>query len=179
MGTGQMMITIGAIILLGSVILTTNTGISDSSQIVNEANYGIEEVGLATMIMQEALSQAYDQACSDSQAIANVTSFTSVKSLGQESGSSDFDDFDDWNGKSQNSGGGMGGSGWTSPVYPLATGNYLAKTRVGYVKWDSKNKTFDIDTSGQEWCKRLDVWVWNTVDSAGSVLTMHTFKTYW
>ncbi|MCL4538458.1 MAG: hypothetical protein M1469_09960 [Bacteroidetes bacterium] len=54
MGTGQMLLTVGAIILLSTIILTTNRSLNDNDEILLKTNLGLEEVSLATSIIEEA-----------------------------------------------------------------------------------------------------------------------------
>lgn len=157
-----MLLTVAAIMLLGTVILSTNRRIATTSSIMSTANYGLEDVALATKIIQEAQSKAFDQATADSLPISGVSSFSAT--LGQESGSNDFDDFDDYNGY--------------SPLFSnLATGDYRASVTVRYVKYNPTTKTIDT-TSTRQWSKRIDVAVWNTVDPA-NVVRMHAIMSFW
>ncbi|MFZ1081510.1 MAG: hypothetical protein WAO19_06240 [Candidatus Kryptoniota bacterium] len=172
MGTGETLLTIVAIVLLGSIILTTNGQINSSSQTMNTTNFGLEEVALATKIFQEAQAVGYDDNSVLGQDIASPASFTAVNKLGQETGSNDFDDFDDWNGVAGSA------TGLTTTYENLATGTYKAKTKVKYVKYNTVTKTLDT-TSTQQWSKRLDIWVWNTADSAAGVVHMYTIMSYW
>ena len=61
MGTGQMLITIGAIALLGGVILNVNRNIDNTGTILLHSNIGIEEVSLASSVMEEAQGLAFDE----------------------------------------------------------------------------------------------------------------------
>lgn len=157
-----MLVTIGAIMLLGTVILTTNRRINSSSQVMNTANYGLEQVALATKIMQEAQAKPFDQATADGDTISNPKNFSAT--LGQESGSNDYDDFDDYNNFSRTYTG-------------LATGDYAARATVSYVKYNPTTQTLD-STSTRQWSKRLDVWVWNTV-APGDDVHMHMVMSFW
>lgn len=162
MGTGQMLLTVGAIILLGTVILTTNRRIISTSDVMNTSNYGLEEVALATKVIQEAQSKSYDQATADGNTITGTSCFSTT--LGQDSGADDYDDFDDYN-------------GYSKVFTGLATGDYQVKARVTYVTLDPSTGVLDT-TSVPQWSKRLDVWVWNTVDTS-NVVHMHTIMSYW
>lgn len=101
MGTGQMMLTVGAMLLLAMTILTVNRGFltTDSSMIQNR--YDIMSVSLATSIIEAAVTLPFDNK-TDGAAITSPTSLTAVSSLGIESGESrnlpgEFNDFDDYN----------------------------------------------------------------------------------
>lgn len=162
MGTGQMLITVAAMMLLGSVILTTNRRIATTDSIISSANYGLEDVALATKIIQEAESKSFDQATADSDQVVSPSNFSTT--LGQESGPGDYDDFDDYN-------------NFDSTFTGLATGDYRVRVKVSYVTYNAVTKTLDT-TSTPQWSKRMDVWVWNTVDSTQQV-HMHSIMSYW
>lgn len=95
MGTGQMLLTIGAVILLGNIILTTNRGIANSSQLMLKTNFGLEAVSLASSTVEEAESLPFDESTrfnSDT----STSQLTAAANLGEESSSGDtLDDFDD------------------------------------------------------------------------------------
>lgn len=101
MNTGQMLITIGAIFLLGSVILTVNRGLLSSNTVMIDNRYGIIAVSLATSTIERASNKAFDEQ-SDTLGLSSVTSLTLSGNLGLDSGESindpdTFDDFDDFN----------------------------------------------------------------------------------
>lgn len=101
MNTGQTILTIGAMMLLGSVMLTLNRGFIQYGTIMNESEIGIYAISIATSIVEEASGQNYDEVTVND-AVTSVNSLTST--LGPESGEStspvttqNFDDFDDYN----------------------------------------------------------------------------------
>lgn len=96
MGTGQMMLTIGSIILLGSIILRMNLANSNVSQ--NFVNTKVALIGISTAnsVMQEIMSKSFDE---NSAVKTSTTSLTAPNLLGKESGETratfnDVDDFD-------------------------------------------------------------------------------------
>jgi hypothetical protein len=101
MNTGQTMITIFAIILLSTVILTVNRGFMSTNSTMNENRIDILGVSLANSIIEDATSLAFDEKTYGA-AITTPTALTAVSSLGLETGESrnnptGFDDFDDYN----------------------------------------------------------------------------------
>lgn len=162
MGGGQMLITIGAIVLLGSIILTTNRTINGSSNILLYSNIGLESVSLATSTIEEAESKSFDESTINQNDTA-LTQLTQPSMLGQESG--DMDDFDDWNGPNHNG---------LVQTFNLSTGIYKDSTRVCYVNVGNLQGTSTVRT----WHKRIDVWVWNTVDPVDKVY-MSAVYSYW
>jgi len=94
MNTGQMLITIGAMMLLSMVVLRVNNGFLNTNTVMMNSKYGVLAVSLATSIIEEATGKAYDEAT-----VANSVSRTaSLSSVGKETGEvyPDFDDFDDF-----------------------------------------------------------------------------------
>ena len=164
MGTGQMLITIGAIAILGGVILNVNRGINNTGSILLHSNMGIEEVSIATSIMEEAQGLAFDDV-TDTATVSSPSQLTPANALGQENGdSTDLNDFDDFNGLHNNG---------RLEIDTLATGIYYVYTRVCYVNQNNLMGTATIQT----WNKRLDVWVWNSVGT--DTVKMQTVFSYW
>jgi len=172
--------TIGAVILLGTVMLNTNQGINDSSGILRETSFTIEDVSYATTIIQKAEGVYFDEKCStDTLEVSNpVTGFTAASSLGYEnSDPTDLDDVDDFNGKP-----GIA-NGYRLDSANLATGLYYAKTQVHYVSTNNLDAFVNTPT----FHKRLDVWVWNHDEfdpntnpaRQGDTLHMATIISYW
>lgn len=165
MGTGQMLLTIGAIMLLGTIILSTNRTLHSNSQLLLKTGYGIEEVSLATSIIEEAQGKAFDEH-SDTSKVTKPNKMTPPGLLGQENNDpNDLNDFDDYNGL---------GHGGRMDTFRLSTGTYCVKTQVYYVN----AKDLDHKSDQATYSKRLDVWVWNRVDST-SVIKMSTIYSYW
>lgn len=100
MNTGQMFLTIAAIFLLGTVILTVNRGLLSSNSIMIDNRYGIICVSLATSMMERATDKAFDEK-SDTLGLTMVNNLTLRQNLGLDAGESindpdSFDDFDDY-----------------------------------------------------------------------------------
>lgn len=165
MGTGQMLLTVGAIMLLGTVILTTNRSLNNNSTVLLNTNVGLEEISLATSIMEEATGKAFDEN-TDTNTVSSTSQLTPPASLGQENGdTTDINDFDDFNG--------LPGSNGRIEVDTLSTGIYYVRTRVYYVSSSNPNVISSVPT----WHKRLDIWVWNK--DVPDTVKMHTIFSYW
>jgi hypothetical protein len=165
MGTGQTLLTIAAVMLLGTVILSTNRSLGDTNQVLLNSNVGLEEVSLATSIIEEAQGKAFDEQ-TDTSNVTSVGQLTPAGQLGQEGGdSTDLNDFDDYNG--------LNNSGRLE-VDTLSTGVYYAYTRVHYV---TLSNGLDNNSGTATWSKRLDVWVWNK--DIPDTVKMHTVFSYW
>lgn len=172
MGTGQTLVTIGAVMLLGAVILSTNRSLNTSSQVLLNSNVGLEEVSLATSIIEEAQGKAFDaQTDTNSVDPDSIEKLTDWDRLGQEDGDpNDLNDFDDYNG--------LNGKGRvvidTVRIGSVITGIYYDSTRVYYV---SPQNGLDKNVNSRTWSKRLDVWVWNK--DIPDTVKMHTVFSYW
>jgi len=95
MNTGQMMITIGAIMLLTLVIMRVNNGFLSTDEVLMRSKFGVLAVSLATSMIEEANGKAFDNN-TDTTSVSSTTQLTN--SLGPESGETyaDFNDFDDY-----------------------------------------------------------------------------------
>jgi hypothetical protein len=96
MGTGQTLLTIMAMMMLGRLILSVNTSTAMSGESIEMAAYRITATSLGTSMIEEATGKAFD-AKSDTVGISNPSNFSTT--LGKEAGEvyPDFDDFDDFN----------------------------------------------------------------------------------
>jgi hypothetical protein len=170
MGTGQTLLTIAAIMLLGTVILSTDRSINDTGQVLLNSNIGLEEVSLATSTIEEAEGKAFDEN-TDTNNVTQLSQLTPANMLGQENGDpNDFNDFDDYNGLSHN---GLLRIDTVS-VDSVVMGIYYDSTRVYYVDPASG---LDNPVDRRTWYKRLDVWIWNR--DVPDTVKMHTVFSYW
>jgi len=94
MNTGQMMITLGAMILLSVVILRVTNNFMHTDVLLMESKFGVLGVSLATSMMEEAKGKSFDD-LSDSGSVLELKDLTEI---GPESGEvyPFFDDFDDY-----------------------------------------------------------------------------------
>jgi hypothetical protein len=94
----QIFLTIGALVLLSTVILSMNKTFIQTEQDTMKSEIGITAVSLATSVIEEASGMAFDKA-TDTTSIASTTLLTPVASLGKEAGETyaTFNDFDDFN----------------------------------------------------------------------------------
>ena len=97
MNTSQMMITVGAMILLSVVILRVTSNFLHTDIILMESKFGVLGVSLATSVMEEAKGKSFDDQ-SDS---GSVLALNDLTTIGPEPGEiypffDDFDDYDDF-----------------------------------------------------------------------------------
>lgn len=166
-----MLLSAGAIVLLTLIILRVNNNNLNSDVVLQRSKYGILAVSLATSIIEEASSKAFDE-ITDSTGIVHTTWLTSPASLGPETGESypDFDDFDDFNGYIIN----------TSGDSTFLSAEFTGLCEVVYV--DTSN--LDGTSANKTWHKKLTVMV--TSESMRDLYTneqdtleMSTIFSYW
>lgn len=99
MNTGQMFLTIGALVLLSTLMLRVNTNNLQTDTIRAEAQYSVLATSIITSIMEKAKSLAFD-AQTDSNTVTSTTQLTPASFLGPKFGETydTFNDFDDFNG---------------------------------------------------------------------------------
>ncbi len=98
MNTGQMMITIGALMLLTTVILRVNSDFLLSTVQMAESKYELVAISLGTSLIEEAFSKPFDEITANDSLISSPTLLSS--NLGPDAGEdtrAQFDDFDDYN----------------------------------------------------------------------------------
>lgn len=96
MNTGQMLITLGALVLLGFVILRVNNGFLITNSVLMESKFGVLASSLATSLIEEANGKSFDSK-TDTNAVYNLSDLSVI---GPENGEAypNFNDFDDFNG---------------------------------------------------------------------------------
>lgn len=164
MGTGQMLLTVAAIILLGTVILSTNRSIVNNNETANFTNVELEAISKATSLIQAATDTAFDENTVDT-TVTTTGQLTAAARLGWDS-TDVFDNFSAYNGV-------PGGNGLLWPPDTEATGIYEMLTRVYYVSGSNFTQS-----SNATWSKRLDVEVWCTAFPNDTV-KMSTVYSYW
>ena len=172
MNTGQTMLTIFAMVLLSSVILTVNRGFITTNTTMNSNRVDILAVSLGNSIMEDATGLAFDEKTVGA-AISSTSSLTASTSLGLDAGESSsnpnsFDDFDDYNCYK------------TTPKVdtigvPGTTNKFTFNTycRVDYV---SPNNPDQISTS-QTYHKRLQLRIFSP--GMADTIKMSTVYSYW
>ncbi len=99
MNTGQMMLTIGAMILLSTLMLRINTSNLQTDSVRAEAQYGVIATSIITSIMEKAKSLAFDTK-TDTNNVTSTIDLTPALNLGPGFGETydTFNDFDDFDG---------------------------------------------------------------------------------
>jgi len=161
MNTGQMMLTIGALLLLSTLMLRVNTTNLTTDSIRAEAQYGVLATSIITSVMEEAKSLAYDSA-TDSNSVTSLNQLTAPSSLGPESGETfdTFNDFDDFD-------------GYTRVDSSMPSAIFNIGCEVDYVSTSNLLGKSFLPT----WHKRITVTV--SSDFMEDTLTQSSIYSYW
>jgi MSHA pilin protein MshD len=157
MNTGQMLITIGALMLLSLVILRVNNNFLSTNTVLMENKFGILAVSLGTSVLEEAKGKAFDHN-TDTTA---VTSLNQLSSIRPESGETDplFNDFDDFDGLVR--------IDTTLPSAP-----FKIQCDVDYINPNNP----DVASASKTWHKKLTVTV--TSDFMQDTVTLSSIYSY-
>ncbi len=164
MNTGQTLLTVAAVVLLGTTVLTVNRSFNSQGMILEQTEVGIYAVSLATSIVEQAAGMAFDQNTVDNFVTSAGQMSSTLGPDGTEKTTPDsttnFNDFDDFNNLS------MG--------VPIANvDSFTVKCKVCYIDPSNPNGSSSSKTT----YKRLDVAVYGTV-SADTVKMSYIFSYY-
>ena len=161
MSTGQTILTMGALILFSTLMITMNASYQTSGDLVVQSELGITASSLAISLIEEATAKAFDKSTDTAIAVSTST-LTQPENLGPENGEvyPHFNDFDDYNNISL-----------TQNVDKIGT--YNLKANVVYVDFSSP----DYPTTSPTWHKKLSVEVTNP-DMIDTVKMDYVFS-YW
>ena len=163
MNTGQMIMALGAMLLLSVIMLRVNTANLTNETIRDDAQYGVLATSIATSIIEEAQSKAFDEKTDT----MNVTALTQLSSvLGPETGETEstFDDFDDYN-------------NFTKRDSTMPSAIFDISCQVVYVEPGN----IEGSTSNRTWNKKLIVTITRPISADSSVLALRTASifSYW
>jgi hypothetical protein len=164
MNTGQMILTTGALVLLGTTVLTVNKNNLNQGTVLRQTEIGIYAVSLGTSYVEKATSLNFDE-YTVANMIANgktdslTPGKTSGNALGTETSTygaydkvyektnadSTFDDFDDYNGFSK---------------FDTVKGADVFTTSISVKYCDTAGV---VQSSARTFYKRMDVKTWGTV----------------
>jgi hypothetical protein len=163
MNTGQMIMALGAMLLLSVIMLRVNTANLTNETIRDDAQYGVLATSIATSIIEEAQSKAFDEK-TDTMNVTALTQLTSV--LGPETGETEstFDDFDDYN-------------NFTKRDSTMPSAIFDISCQVVYVEPGN----IEGSTSNRTWNKKLIVTITRPISADSSVLALRTASifSYW
>ena len=185
MTLGQSMLVIGALTLLGLLVLNANSTILQTNTTMDNSEFGITAVSLATSLVEEAMGKMFDEVIADSNtgAITSESQLSTI--LGHDGtehyrgGAQDFDDFDDFNGvflvfKSNVAADTVSTPGSTfESIVPGIRAKYFVRAQVVYVN----PLNLDGASASRTYHKKIIV----TVTSTGSTDTLRfpAIMSYW
>jgi hypothetical protein len=187
MGLGQIIMSVGATVLLGIVILSANSTLLQNDDVVKDSEFGVAAISLATSMVEEVQGRVFDAAVVDS-GVYTTTRLTSAGSLGPEANEqyrptdslkTDFDDIDDFNNFSIEF-----VSDTTRPKVAQYRGDargfradYIVRTKVIYVTAGGGSANLATPSASRTWHKELIVTV--TSPSSKDTLVFPTVISYW
>jgi len=167
MGTGQMLLTLSALVLLSLVVLRVTNGFLNTNNILMETKFGVLSVSLATSILEEAMGKAFDEKTAY-EGVAEVTS--DLSTIGPDGETyPNFDDFDDFNNLSFST---YDTTISNSHFARMYSAEYIVLCKVGYINTDNP----DQFTSTKTWHKKISVRV--TTPSSTDTVEMSTVYSY-
>lgn len=99
MNTGQTIFALAAFALLGTVVVSMNKSLGNSSEVVLQSKLGVTAISIASSIVEEAQGKSFDTNTDEDIATA-TNQLTTVAKLGIETGETypdSVNDFDDFN----------------------------------------------------------------------------------
>ena len=176
MNLGQMIMVIGAIALLGILVLNANTSVYQANDTMYTSEFGVTAISLATSLVDEAMGKDFDSKVAATATFTfDSTLLTAVGSLGPEvsdhesyrgftAGTKDFNDFDDFNGLKLCYHSDLAADSDNTPGFiqmPPVSGmraKYYVTCSVCYVNPPNLDAAFN---SHQSWHKKIVITVWS------------------
>lgn len=161
MNTGQMLMTIGALVLLSTLFLRVNTNYLQNSTTANRSKFEILAASLANSVIEEASDKAFDNNTVNNSA-TDLSDLTLPDSLGLDDGDEypNFNDVDDYN-------------GYTKVDSTLPSAVFHISCSVNYVN----QLTPDITSYTRTWTKKISVMV--TSPSMSDTVRLSSLYCYW
>jgi len=160
MNTGQMILTMGAMIFLSAIVLRVNTVTLINTDTQYNSKFDILATSIGNTMIEEISKKAFDEN-SLSSTLTKTNELTNKNQLGPDSETySQFDDIDDYDGYS-----------YSDSTLPSAIFDVVCS--VDYVKDTEPDK---IDNQRQ-WTKKITVMV--SSKSMEDVVTVSTLYSYW
>ncbi|MBK8944844.1 MAG: hypothetical protein IPM32_06165 [Ignavibacteriae bacterium] len=166
MNTGQMIITMAAMILLSTVILSVNKNALNTTSSMTENKYQILGISLGTALIEEAFSKSFDAYTAlnpitgEAEQADNLSDLTNYYSLGPsnlEKKRRNFNDFDDYNGFVDSASNASVDSLSSEMRNNDIAAIFKVESKVYYVDPSTDNKLKKVNY--RTWHKRMDVLV--------------------
>lgn len=161
MGSGQQLLTLGGMMLLGLLVLRMTTSFMTTSDVLLETKFGVLATSIATSVLEEAKSKSFDEKTISS-GIENVLNMTGHAALGKETGEvyPNFDDFDDFN-------------NFVRVDSSMPSAVFTINCKVYYVEPSAP----EVKVNYQTWNKRIDVRI--SSPSLLDTVKISTVFSYW
>ncbi|MBT8392601.1 MAG: hypothetical protein KJO48_12615 [Ignavibacteria bacterium] len=164
MNTGQMMITLGALVLISFVVLRVNGSQLTVQDSMQNSKFGILAISLATSIIENATEKAYDEKSTED-FLTSLSQLTARSSFGIEGGEDadsvhTFDDFDDFH-------------SYSVVDTSMPSAHFQIDCAVNYVDPYSAN----FITGNTMWHKMLTITI--TSPSMTDTVRMNKIYSYW
>lgn len=162
MNTGQMLLTIGALMLLSIILLRINRVFLTTNTVLYETKYNVMALSLATSLIEEAQSKAFDKNTVTNPTLDLTTLSTT---LGKDTGENypNFDDVDDFNGYTRS----------TAADTTLKSAVYDISCSVNYINSSTPNQ----NSATRTWHKRISVSVRS--DYMQDTIRISSIFSYW
>lgn len=162
MNTGQMLLSIGALLLLSLTVLRVNNTILQTDSVMMDSKFGILATSIATSLIEKASKKSFD-ANTFEDAVSNLSGLTAANALGPGVGETtpeNFNDFDDFD-------------GYTEQITNLPSAVFDVSCEVCYV--NPTNPDGKLNT--QSWNKKMTVKVSSL--SSQDTINLSTIYSYW
>ncbi len=162
----QMILALGAMILLTILILNVSKNSSSVEDVMYDSNFGITATSIASSVIEDASKKRFDNVYYiDSTRVYNASDFTPAANLGVDSGElindpKTFNDFDDYN-------------GYTFVDSTMPSAIFNISCRVKYVN----DTALDDSSATQTFHKKITVRVWSR--SMRDTMVMSSVYSYW
>jgi len=175
MNTGQMMLTLGALMLISLTILNFNTNMADIDDSLNYDRFRLEALSILSSHIEEVSEYFFDEVSTDTTTEKVVSNFTVPGSLGFDADDAGVpDDIDDLNGQV------IADTGRSRAVYNLSYD-------VDYVDLSG---TSVVVSGSREYHKRIVIKIWDSYTPPligrlengvmiNDTLTLSTVVSYW
>ncbi|HED07099.1 MAG TPA: hypothetical protein ENI57_03180 [Ignavibacteria bacterium] len=160
MNTGQMILTMGAMIFLSAMVLRVNSISLENTSTMYNSKFDILALSIGNTMLGKITKKAFDEKTIGN-TLTNKKYLTTKSRLGPENETySKFDDVDDYNGYS-----------YTDSTMPSA--KFKVSISVGYVNDTNPDKII----SSKRWTKKITVKI--TSKSMTDTVTVSTLYSYW
>jgi hypothetical protein len=199
MNLGQMLMVVGAIVLLGILVLNANSTVYQANDTMYTSEFGVTAISLATSLVEESMGKMFDKVVApiNASAVYDSTLLTppgglhadageSYRGLPLGSGLKDFDDFDDFNGFKACYHSDLPSEADATPGFyqitvPGMRAKYYVTCTVTYVKPPNLDAAYTIR---QTWHKKITVTVWspsaiNQITNNPDTLVYPAIMSYW